>query len=114
MGMTKAELKANRTKWRHHIDACKKSGLSQTAYCREHHLNKSTFFRWKKKLSRMQQLSTPVSLVPIQIQSAHSKSDTPINLVIDNRYRVELSNGFDPDGLKNVLDVLSRYDSHSG
>ena len=38
--------KARRARWSVHVDAWRRSGLSRSAYCREHHLDRRTFKRW--------------------------------------------------------------------
>ena len=46
--MTLSERKAH---WLHHIDSWRCSGLSQSAYCREHDLKSNQLSYWKRKLS---------------------------------------------------------------
>ena len=46
--MTLSERKAH---WLHHIDNWRCSGLSQSAYCREHSLKSNQLSYWKRKLS---------------------------------------------------------------
>lgn len=36
---------------RHHIEACKASGLTVSGYCKEHRLAPSTFYYWQKRLN---------------------------------------------------------------
>jgi transposase-like protein len=40
--------KALRAWWSTHVEAWQRSGLSQRAYCRRHHLTETTFVRWRK------------------------------------------------------------------
>jgi len=40
--------KALRAWWSIHVEAWQRSGLSQRAYCRRHHLTETTFVRWRK------------------------------------------------------------------
>ena len=37
--------------WQEHIEAWAKSGLSQTDYCQQNQIAKSTFYKWRKRLS---------------------------------------------------------------
>jgi transposase-like protein len=48
------ENKARRSFWLVHIRAWQQSGLTRTAYCREHRLKKSTFDRWLKALDALE------------------------------------------------------------
>ena len=54
-------------KWRQHIEAWQRSGLSQTAYCAEQQINARTF---TARLSDYRRLPQPESaaLIPVQIQ----------------------------------------------
>ena len=54
MGHKHFENKARRSFWLVHIRAWQQSGLTRTAYCREHRLNKSTFDRWLKALDALE------------------------------------------------------------
>jgi len=57
------------TKWRQHIEAWQRSGLSQAEYCAEQQLNVRTF---TARLSDYRKLPQPEStaLIPVQIQPA--------------------------------------------
>src|SRR4030066_1196380 len=50
-----------------HIEAWQTSGMSQTAYCREHGLNTKTFGNWVRKHRADQVIRSP-ELVPITIK----------------------------------------------
>lgn len=41
-----------RAKWQQHISAQQASGLTQSAYCREHGLSIKYFSLWKSKLAK--------------------------------------------------------------
>ncbi len=38
--------------WQEHITGWRASGLSQADYCLKHGISKSTFWLWKRKLTR--------------------------------------------------------------
>jgi hypothetical protein len=46
--------KARRSFWSIHVQAWHQSGLTRTAYRREHRLNKCTFDRWLKVLNTLE------------------------------------------------------------
>lgn len=57
--------------WLHHIDTHAASQLSQAEYCRQHALNLSNFWQWKKKLrpetiTQKNEKSEVLSFIPVQ------------------------------------------------
>ncbi len=54
-------------KWRHHIEAWQRSGLSQAAYCAEQQLNVRTFSARLSDSRKLPQLDS-TALIPVQIQ----------------------------------------------
>ena len=67
-----------RAYWQFHIAGWKESGQSKQAYCREHHLNPASFYRWHRILRGG--------------ESDHAPSFIPLRLpvVTANRYAIEL------------------------
>jgi hypothetical protein len=51
MGSRHFENKARQSFWLVHIEAWRRSGLSQTVYCRKHRLARNVFARWLKYLA---------------------------------------------------------------
>ncbi len=101
------KLPERRKTWKKHLQACKDSGLTQKEYCRINNIAQNTFLYWKKQLGGQQ--STSVSLVPLQIKSDVLKfQHSPLCLTIDDRYKIEMNKGFDPETLFQVLTVLKQ------
>jgi hypothetical protein len=50
------ENKARRSWWSVHVEAWRRSGLSQRRYCRQHRLDTTTFARWLKVLADAESL----------------------------------------------------------
>jgi hypothetical protein len=50
VGSRHFENPARRAWWSVHVDAWRRSGLSQRLYCRRHRLTETTFVRWRKQL----------------------------------------------------------------
>jgi len=98
-------LAEKRRYWEHHIQSWRASGLSQTGYQRKHNLPQWQFVYWKKKLDRAV-LSNEVSLVPISLPQAMPAAS--LILVVNERYRIEISEGFQPAVLEQVLRVVDR------
>ena len=93
--------------WKKHLQTCKESGLTQKEYCRINNLAQNTFLYWKKKFGGQQ--SASVSLVPLQIKSDFLKFNySPLCLTIDDRYKIEMNKGFDPETLFQVLAVIKQ------
>jgi hypothetical protein len=55
------------TKWRQHIEAWQRSGLSQAEYCAEQQLNVRTFAARLSDYRKLPQLDS-TALIPVQIQ----------------------------------------------
>lgn len=89
-----------RARWQSHITAQQISGLTQAAYCREHHLNDKSFSHWKRKLRDEATPEAPV-LIPISVTSTplahqstvHSGSDKPylVKATLPNGITVEIA-----------------------
>ncbi len=101
------KLPERRKTWKKHLQACKDSGLTQKEYCRINNIAQNTFLYWKKQLGGQQ--SKSVSLVPLQIKSDFLKfKSSPLCLTIDDRYKIEMNKGFDPETLFQVLTILKQ------
>jgi len=102
--MSKACIKREemRQYWKKQIQSWRESGLTQAEYCRRNQLRKFQLIYWKKKLDGQ---PAPVCLVPVQIKQEFA---APLNLIVGNRYRVELKRDFDQIALDQLLRVLDR------
>jgi hypothetical protein len=108
--MTKAEAVATRKRfWSAHVKQWQQSGLSQTAYCRQHGLKPTQLSYWKCRLLKP---DPPVSLVQVNMQAnvhSHQRPCTsPLRLVVGNQYRIEVERDFDPVALQQLLCTLER------
>jgi hypothetical protein len=104
-----AERQEKQQYWDEHLSRWNESGLSQSAYCREHQLNLHRFIYWKKR--RFPE-TTSVCLVELPISTREKacllSAIPPLCIVFGSRCRIELRPGFDPASLEAVLRVLSR------
>jgi hypothetical protein len=102
-----AAVKGDRRKfWATHIEAWSQSGLTQVDYCRRHGLRWSNFHYWRKRLNG---LPAPAALVELPVSSIIDGQATrdPNGLVlIFDRYRVEIADGFNPAALARLIQVL--------
>lgn len=107
---TKAEdLKKIRSYWEKQIKGWKESGLSQSAYCREHNLIPHRFTYWKQKLVKSP--DAQVALVEVHMKTGSNHSPTyssPLRLVFNNQFHIEIDRGFDPATLRLLIHVLQR------
>lgn len=44
-------MQSKRVQWQTHVEAWRASGLSQSAYCREHGLSLASFGYWRRRLA---------------------------------------------------------------
>ncbi len=94
--------------WQQHIEGWETSGLTQVIYCQQHAISLASFGYWRTRLKKMQPNNigreTEARFLPVQLMSPQHDSlltlRTPQNLSID------VSGGFDPQLLKEVLQVL--------
>ena len=101
------QLAEKRRFWEQQIQQWKDSGLSQTEFCRLHDLKAHQFTYWKKRFDRTQ---APVSLVELQwgstLQSPPCPSGSPLRLILNEQYRIDINRGFDPLTLQQLVLAL--------
>ncbi len=100
MSTRQEQLKQKRKHWQGHLSAWQQSGKTQAGYCREYSLNIKTFTYWRRKL-----VKRPEAVKPVQIPSV-SFTAAPMRLIIDDRYAIEVRNGFSPDTLKQLVQIV--------
>jgi len=100
---------ASLTNWKQHIEAWRASGLSRTAYCRQHGLRPATFsarLREHRASQAMQPLSAPAALVPVRIQPAGPPVAEPLVLRTASGHRLEVPASAAPGWLAELLRCL--------
>ena len=95
--------------WRLHIEGWRKSGLSQVDYCRSNDLSRHRFTYWKCKGDKKTKHTTfiPVLHKPSKITPIISNT-APLKVLIGDRYRIEIGDGFSSDTLSRLLHSLER------
>jgi len=101
MAAENLKIRKTRTAWRNHIRTWEQSDMSQAEFCRIHKLSTKSFYYWKKKYDKLS-----VSFIPINLRPDMYKMSATICLTVDNRYRLEIPNGFESDTLTKLLQVL--------
>jgi hypothetical protein len=90
--------------WKQQIQHWKDSGLTQTEFCRLHNLKAHQLTYWKKRFHRTE---SPVSLIELQwgsaLQSGTCSSCTPLRLILNEQYRIDIDRGFDPVTLQQLV-----------
>jgi len=98
------QLAEKRRFWKQQIEHWKESGLTQTEFCRLHNLKTHQLTYWKKRFHSKQE---QVSLVELQwkpaLQPTLSPSGSPLRLILNDQYRIDIDRGFDPFTLQQVV-----------
>ncbi len=100
MTMRQEQSKQKHQFWQGHIQAWKESGKSQAGYCRDNKLNIKTFTYWRRKLSRKASTVTLVQMPSL------SNTTAPIKLIVNDRFAIEVGDGFRPDTLKQFVNMV--------
>lgn len=95
--------------WKHHIKQWSESGMSQNAYCRQNDLRPNQFTYWKSKFKNQTLFPEFVQLSSTQsTQVLNLSEQKELRLNIDNRFQIEIPDGFSQTTLAEVLQVLGR------
>ncbi len=96
--------------YEHHVNAWKKSNLSQAEYCRQNDLIRHRFGYWKRKLINEEEpaefVMLPVNLPEHVIPFSHDEQVSPLRLMVGSQVSLEIPNKFSPETLEKVLQVL--------
>jgi putative transposase len=89
-------------KWSELIRQQQQSGLSVSAFCREHGFSDQTFYNWRKRLGG----SEPVRFALVAAETTAAAEQLPIELVLVSGDRLRIAPGTDAASLRRVLNVL--------
>ncbi len=93
-----------------HLNKWNGTGLSQAEYCRRNDLSRHRFGYWKRKLFKEEgQVGFAVLPVSFSEQRAPFVQDevsSPLRLMVDSRFSLEIPDRFSQDTLAKVLQVL--------
>jgi len=108
MNPSVSKREINRQRWRERIDAWKDSGQSQKAFCKAHHLSFASFRRWRgifkeDNIEGVVTTAEPVRFLPVRV---HEPTSNNLTIHIEDDLRIEIAQGFDPQLLRQVLQVL--------
>jgi hypothetical protein len=93
----------NRRYWQSHVEAYRKSGLSQREYCRQQGISYWSFNPWKRKLGPE---TKKVQEIPQDIVRSISPTAKEIELILVNGIRISIPDRFSGETLRNLLNIL--------
>ena len=99
------------TQWQSHVEAWRKSGLSQADYCRQQSLNAKSFSVWVRRCQHELSMNkdAPLEIIPIQV--APSVPAAPAQACMTLRFprgaQLELSTAVSPRWLAEFMQCLS-------
>ena len=103
-----AKRAEKRQYWGDQIRRWRESGLTQISYRSLNKINRHRLVYWRKRLSEG---ASPSSLVEITLnRPPHDENlpGGPLRLLIGSRYRIEVTSGFDPGVLHQLIYVLEQ------
>jgi hypothetical protein len=103
------DLRQNKASlWQEHIEGWETSGLTQGVYCQQHAISLASFGYWRTRLKRMQPdkngCEIEARFLPVQLMP--SQHDPLLTLRTPQNVSIDVAGGFDPQLLKEVLQVL--------
>ena len=125
--MDKITHKVRREQWLGIINECLSSGMSKTAWCKEHGISDKTFFYWQRKLREDAYISTiessalpavkdisapttsPIDFVEVKIPEQNAAVSTvfrPDIIIRKNSFSLEISNTVSPELLSMIGGLL--------
>ena len=89
-------------KWAELVRQQQQSGLSVTAFCRQHGFSDQTFYNWRKRLAG----SEPVRFALVAADVPAAAEQLPVELFLVSGDRLRIAPGTDAATLRTVLNVL--------
>ena len=105
MNLSLSKREINRQRWLERIKDWQQNGHSQKAYCEQHHLGLASFQRWRRifMMEETSNESSSLTFLPVNLVEPSASS---LTVLINSNLRLEISAGFDPTTLKQVIQVL--------
>lgn len=99
--MTKEE---RRTYWKNLVNQQAQSGLNTPAFCRDHNLKVSEFYRWRQRFKNRPPVRSSKGF--IELIPSLKDSGSGIRIRIFHDLSIEVERGFDPGTLRSVIEAL--------
>ena len=90
--------------WSEHFEKQKQSGLTQNDYCNQNNLSEKYFTNVKAKIRNLNLKKNDLVRIPF-VPDNHSVFGK-IELVVNDRYQINIHSGFEPETLKRILKAL--------
>lgn len=97
--------------WQKQIERWEASNLTQAEFCRRNGFKSSKFLYWKTKLRKSRKSDISFVQIPLEATNETKHYETnasPIRIVIQNRFQVEIGPAFDPGTLQRLIYTLER------
>jgi hypothetical protein len=101
------QLEQKRSYWKQQIEQWQQTGLTQAEYCRRNNLKHHQLVYWKKRYLKTE---TDVSFAAVELEDI---LDIPaptdhgsLTVVIDNPLKVAVTDGFNPQLLRQLIAAL--------
>jgi len=88
--------------WKQKLQEYRKSGLSRRTFSEQIGVNKSTLDYWFARISKEKRTKGLVEVKPVSIPT----SNCSLQIVVADKYRIEVCSGFDPHLLGAVVKTL--------
>lgn len=90
--------------WQKHLSEWRESSLSQAEYCRVNNLSRRCFGYYKTKQRKK---TSVVSFMPLQaIVPAKDVTVSTLKVILDDRFKIEVGDGFTPATLEKIVQTL--------
>ena len=105
MTLSLSKRAINRQRWRERVQAWEESGLTQKAFCEQHHLGLASLQRWRRlfKTEETSSNPAPIALLPVRVKKPCASH---LTVVVNDDLRIEVPPGFDPNALRQIIEVL--------
>lgn len=92
------------TYWRDIVKQQEESGVNASAFCRDHDLKLSQFYRWRRRFRNPQ--TSNASSAFLQLIPFSEQKRSGICLHLNNGLRIEVERDFDPHTLRSVMEAV--------
>lgn len=106
--MNSEEQTERHEKWRELVENQEKSGLTQTEYCKQHHLSiaKFTYYRGLIKARDHIPSQKLTTFTPVKINKTEQISSADIRIILPNGFQCFIPCSVDTHHVKRLLEVL--------
>jgi transposase-like protein len=95
------------TYWQKLVKAHNQSNRTVTDFCRDHQINRQSFYRWRQHFKSDQSTAQAAGAF-LELVPASKNGESGIRLRIDADLAIELDCGFDPSTLGQVISIVKR------